>query len=408
MPGYVEATSHDVGCFRSWSREQLREIVDSLLVAKGRVQDGTLTAAKYAELETVVGLRFNPDGLLANAALAPHVDPVKSITYDWVHNMLQDGVFSSEVRAFMVAGSIDRGVLHDFLADERWRFPHFFAAKSKQLHRIFDERRISATESSKVKASCAEFLGVYGLLRHYVECVAPDTADLEPQRLSFFAVCRVLDLLVAAKEHVRRPTEVWHELQTATVEFLCLHKAAYGEAFLKPKHHWQLDVPAQLRRDQLVLDAFVVERTHLRIKAVADHVRNTTRFEASVLASACNVKWKTAGESVVSDGALLGPTAPLPSVPGALVADRLEIWGFEISFGDVVLRGEEVGVVAGCCAQAGSFWLFVQTCEVTRRMSGHSHVVRTTTGIQVWSPMEVRLALAWHRREDGSVLVVRR
>eukprot|EP00974_Lingulodinium_polyedra_P045137 4329648-Lingulodinium_polyedra.AAC.1 len=41
---------------------------------------------------------------------------------------------------------------------------------------------------------------------------------------------------------------------------------AYGAAFVKPTHHWLLDIPAQLHRDGPVLDAFVVERTRVVVK----------------------------------------------------------------------------------------------------------------------------------------------
>ena len=336
-PGYVEATSHEVACFKSWSQEQLREVVEGLAGAKARVLDGALSAAKYAELELAVGLNFNPAGLLASAALAQHVDPIKAITYDWVHNMLQDGVFSTEAQAFVQAAGVDRKVLQDFLANDRWRFPRFFAAKSTQLRRIFDERRTPAAEPARIKASCAELLGVYGLLRHFVECLVPDTPDIQPQRLSFFAVCNVLDLLKTAKDRLRQPQDLWHQVEAATVEFLRLHKAAYGETFLKPKHHWQLDVPSQLHRDQLVLDAFVVERTRSQVKAVADKVTNASCYERSVLASLCNVVWKKAEGMNVCNVALPGRTAPVPSAPGAIVADRVETRSFEISYGDAVL-----------------------------------------------------------------------
>ena len=44
-----------------------------------------------------------------------------------------------------------------------------------------------------------------------------------------------------------------------------------------------LDTPAQFLKDSVVLDAFVIERTHLAVKAIAEHVDNTRAFERSVL-----------------------------------------------------------------------------------------------------------------------------
>jgi hypothetical protein len=81
---------------------------------------------------------------------------------------------------------------------QEWLFPKFRSVKSKNLCRIFDERRLSAKEPDKVKASRAELLGVYGLLRHYVECELPADRAAEPPVQSFFAACKVLDWLLAA------------------------------------------------------------------------------------------------------------------------------------------------------------------------------------------------------------------
>jgi len=91
----VEITSHDVAAFQEWGSHQLREVVDTLRAAKARVEAGTLTAARFAELETVIGFRWNPDGLLAAGIQGVHL--THTVTYDWVHSLLQDGVFNSEL-----------------------------------------------------------------------------------------------------------------------------------------------------------------------------------------------------------------------------------------------------------------------------------------------------------------------
>jgi hypothetical protein len=87
-------------------------------------------------------------------------------------------------------------------------------------------------------------------------------------RASFFAACDVLDMILAIKQQHGGATG-WQQLQDTTVRFYQLHKEAYGTELFKPKHHWQLDVPEQIGRDGLVLDAFVVERMHLVVKSVA-------------------------------------------------------------------------------------------------------------------------------------------
>jgi hypothetical protein len=95
-------------------------MVDMLGAASCRVAAGTMTNAKYLQLSQSLGLNWNQFGLIADLGLRPHVDPIGIMTYDWVHNMLQDGVFSSEAMAFITR-----------LAN-LWGFPVLASIRSKR------------------------------------------------------------------------------------------------------------------------------------------------------------------------------------------------------------------------------------------------------------------------------------
>ena len=56
-----------------------------------------------------------------------------------------------------------------------------------------DEKRQSDTAPDKLKCSCAEALGVYGLLRLFLETAISDQAELHNHMASFRALCGVLD-----------------------------------------------------------------------------------------------------------------------------------------------------------------------------------------------------------------------
>ena len=375
-----------------------------LVAARARVLAGTMPATRCNELEMVTGINANPHGLLASEHLHSIVDTVSACTYDWVHNMLQDGVFSVEVQAVLTAVGVERAAVQAFLS-QTWVFPRFHAVKSKQLHRIFDERRVSANQPEKIKASCAELLGVYGLLRHFVECEVPRTAATEAPLRSFFAVCAVLDLMLAAKFRTADFDQTWRRLEAATVDFLKLHKEAYGETKLKPKHHWQLDVPRQLERDGMVLDAFVIERTHLAVKSVADFAKNTSDFEASVLASLSHKVW-SADEPVLHG--LLGKCALLPGSADVYVADKMQVFGVDICVDDVVCKGDALGTVRGCCLHRGELVAFVEVLAQISRISDHSGRYVTVGRLAVWLATELQHALAWRALDEGQLLVIRR
>ncbi len=253
-PGFVEIDAHDVADFKLWSAADVRQSVAMLAAAKGRVAAGTMSAIDCSDIEMAVGLHHNPGGILASDALAAHMDPVAACTYDWVHSMLQDGVLTMEISAFLVAADVPRIDVSRFKKDDAWLFPKERRSHCKQLHRIFDERRMSATNPSKVKASCSELLGLYGLLRHYVECTVPPVPEHERARASFLAACSVMDAMLAAKFRMMQPADAAALVQERMSRFMVLHKSAYGATLIKPKHHWQMDVPPQILRDGLVLD----------------------------------------------------------------------------------------------------------------------------------------------------------
>ena len=86
--------------------------------------------------------------------------------------------FSIQLQAFLAAVGVDRQTVRELLS-QPWQFPRHRAVKSKELRRIFDERRVASREPDKIKASCSELLGAYGLLLHLAECDVPRTAKTE-------------------------------------------------------------------------------------------------------------------------------------------------------------------------------------------------------------------------------------
>ena len=274
------------------------------------------------------------------------------------------------------------------------------------VYRTFDPRRKSKDNPSKVKASCAELLGVYGLLCHFVECNIMRLPGLVQHIDSFLAACRSLDLLLAAKRVLDDPSELGQALELQVSHYIALHKAAYGTALMKPKFHWALDIPSQICRDRMVLDAFVIERSHLRVKAVAEHVQNTASFERSVMASLSTVCW-THAETDVFGNCLLGPTAPLPGIHETWIADRMQVWSVEFTIDDMVSKsGGQVGSVVACCSSDGLLFAFVRPAVAASRPSDRSVLCRLSGCLEAWPERELRLCLAWRSEPDGSIIVL--
>jgi hypothetical protein len=155
--GFVDITCADRTAFRSWLDADVNKVVVLLRESHRRVAAGELTQAKYEEIAQACGLHWNPLGFLASDRLRTKFSLVGCLTFDWMHTLLQDGCFVIEASLIVQACSDHvinvRSAIKDFLADPAWHFPAFGRVKAKQLHRIFDHRRILADDATRLKVS---------------------------------------------------------------------------------------------------------------------------------------------------------------------------------------------------------------------------------------------------------------
>jgi hypothetical protein len=197
------------------------------------------------------------------------------------------------------------------------------------------------------------------------------------------------------------------QLETATCTFLELHKVCYGGRHLKPKHHWMLDLGPQVRRDHVILDAFVVERQHLLVKSVAEHIKNTSQFEVSVLSSLINVQIKTVRELDMSDQ-LVGRTSQLQGMPGVLVANKIAIHSFTVTVDEVVLKGLQAGVVLACAREGVELFCVVAPMTKLAQVTEQAAKFRRTATLAIWRAADLQHCIAWKEDADGAVLVLAR
>ena len=99
-----------------------------------------------------------------------------------------------------------------------------------------------------------------------------------------FFPARARDIIMDAKMQRLPLARAAVLLRQALAAHMRLHREVYGNANLKPKHHWMFDCADQMQRDaeagvKGVVDCFIVERLHLRVKQRA---RNFPRMERSV------------------------------------------------------------------------------------------------------------------------------
>jgi hypothetical protein len=394
-PGFVEVSCANVQAFRA-TRHFVRT-AKLLCAGKERVGRGEMTKTSLNELETAAGFRANRNGVAMSDKL--NLDLPDVINYDWVHCALQGGVLICEVEALMAATDTPRSEVQAFLADVAWEYPGAKRTQARLLHRVFDARRVSAEDAEKIKASCSELLGLYGMLRCFFNTRFTGVEAFAGHLESFSWLCRTLDLLLSLKYGLADidATSVG-ELQHAMQQHLVRHVALYGQRHVRPKHHWLLDCPQQFLRDSCVLDMFVIERGHLQVKSLAEDVRNTRVYERSVLSGVlCETLQK---ESHGCGDGLVGRTAVLLGM-SVTVADQANVNCQQFGVGDVVLRNDAAaGLLRACALDAGDLLFLVEPLRHLREeVPGCSSYV-LVGGLAVWDAREVRLAFAW-RGDNG-------
>ena len=134
---------------------------------------------------------------------------------------------------------------------------------------------------------------------------------------------------------------------------MVLHKAAHGTTFIIPKFHLRGHVPDQIEADNGVIDMFIIERHHLRVRAVADPIDNTRVFETSVMSSLLTAQCNELASDFRHGSVLLGAVKGFPVFPGAQVATRMQCNGLEYAANDMVLLEGSPACIVACATQDG-------------------------------------------------------
>ena len=413
IEGHVDITCHDMSLFKLFDADTLEGTYDVILAAFDDVQDGTMTATAFGELQQSLGFNHNANGLLADRELRQEFRVSDIIRTDWVHDLCQDGVLTIEINAFTKAAK-KVGVSLDYwrlLLRSNWCFPKHRAVKAAQLHELFNRYHAERSEETgKFKCQASEAVTLYALMRHVCEVQLADCVDLDAEKASFNACCHIMDLILEAKRapHGSHLRGIEVALAAAIRDFLILHKRAYGVRYFKPKTHMIHHIVAQLLRDNCVLDMFVVERLNLRMRAVAEHVDYTGRYEWSILSSLLAKQTNDLADAPQLKCGLRGSKERLPGFLGVHVAAGLDVEGKQFHKGDCVFvySRDMAGLVVACAAEGGAFYVIMQRLEVIGTQWPSSGQYWPTTSVQVVSARDVWEVSAWYR--DGDRLVVLR
>ena len=400
--GFVGVSCHDPAKFQSYTKADFRQIAATVVDATARNDDGRLSDALYEKTKKAVGFNCSELGVLHDGELAEVADFAQAITFDWVHTLLQDGVITDEVQALLVTSGITIERLREWLLQD-WRFPRHLQVKGSNLYAVFEDKRSS---EARIRHNCSEMLGLYTLLRFYVETEVPISAALAKARQSFMAACTLVDCILAFKRG--HDTFTVDSLDRIASRWMKAHVEAYGTELLKPKSHYVFDVCEQIRRDNgRVFDCFVVERMHQRAKQPAQRVADRRRYERFV-ASAVYFKMRDDCADA-HEVTLQGRLPQLDVWPAAELWRHASVSDHRLTAGDFVFHGQLMGEVLACARDGEELFALALI---------YKHVARVSKGASKWAKrgdnwvvafrlLDVTAASAWlHNAAHTEVTVI--
>ena len=368
-----------------------------------------VTKNAFEHMEKALGVSYCPDSLIADVGLRQFVRP-SSYVRDPMRIMLAGGVMNTEIYAVLRAlfqgwPGFKYAVLREW-CEADWAWPK---SRSKaNLGEVFSDVRESASHAARqFKSGASETLAVYPLVRYFIEAVVP--ADrIVSERSSFFAACDVIDLMQSAKRKSDRL--VLRDLLRKVGSFFEAHIRAYGQQYIRPKHHYMFHMTKQAEEDGFWLDCFVHERKHQLAKSCAHHIENTSSFELTLLRSVTHCAFEQWQD--VEATCLLPPTAESSDLSIAfdrpcVIANHMRWHLLHISVGDVLFIAHVACLVDGCLLLGEEYGLLVQRMGLVDKVSPTASLwQRTSREAVILTPGTVRHAACWHRTPGGDLVII--
>ena len=349
VEGYVSTHCGDLSRFQVLSEEDLATMVDVAVEASQQGKRGVMKPSHVQEAHTDLGFKATEGGLLADPQLRSLVKWMDAIRYDWAHTFLADSMLGYDLWALVEAAKehevFSQKDVHDFLAGG-WSFPspatqQVKGTKWNSLQMIFSQMGAEANErAGTIKASMSDLLGLYRLMGHFVATRVASGGPLDKHVLLFKRVAEAVDLLLAVKHRRLAPRDAGRLLGKVLEEHMALLHSL-GTTRLRPKLHWAFDVAECLTHDDYLVDAFRLERLHLRIKDIAEHCKHLGQYEAAVMAGVTHRHLNLMKEVPAwnSPCHLFGRVEAVPCAAGITIADKAMFHQEVFKVGHFVCRG---------------------------------------------------------------------
>ena len=410
----------DPGRFAMHTPESILKSIRGIFRTMADHLDGRTTKLALNQLKQASG--FDPclHGVWADREIRKLINVTETITFDWMHCCLADGFVSHEIARYLSISDHTTESDFDAFCDLGWASP---GARPGTLSKAFKSVKAMVHEGSvsgHTRPSCSDMLRFIAILNFWVRG-HPDG----PGKAPLLASLRVVGAVQAAKFHSmhRNNVDIDTKAQAITRNYkgyLIETIRENGGGSLVSKHHWFWHIPIQYVRDGgEIIDCFIVERLHRRVKKFSKRFTNTKQMETSLL------ELVTAGhcfDGDLHDSTYLAfpgghRTAPTPEdmhhvapLMATCASSQCVVDGdLRVRVGDFLRFGDSfgrVGTILGI-APDNDVRIVVDVCRVVNSQEMFWNIVEVQEVRTVLKPSDHELfqpALAW--KELGAQFVV--
>ena len=232
-----------------------------------------------AELETNLGWKFMPRGVMFNPVARQRMCPSTKVTFDWAHVFFVNGVFNSHaglVLHKLRALRVNMDVFVQYVRSFRW--PHAVSSSISPKDALSANRFKNSLAAKSLKATASEGLSLIPVMAMFFQHLALSHHDDEVRRHAacFVMLALVVSMIIRSGRGLTNHVVLQHRVETYLKEFVQL----YGYAAATPKFHMLLHFAFYVR----ILNCLVHERKHKSVKRYANiHYNTRGDWDRSVL-----------------------------------------------------------------------------------------------------------------------------
>lgn len=366
-PMFKEIGSSDIRNFLEQSDSDIFTVYDNLGVTQP-----TMRKTAFTKKEQCAGFKYNSNGLLADQVLRNVIPPSKWLV-DHMHIYWSNGICSWEVVSmFQLWQEQGHGDLTQFLSLD-WCTSGGESCTQSWRNFLGHE---SMFTGNTYKGSASNLMAFFPLFHYFLERTCANIHCMKAGMKSFRSLRRIVMELRSQNNALVIYVEKLQQLQVQHQEDC---KAAFGEDYMRPKHHARFHLCTQMARYQFQSDCFPMEQKHRLYKSFIgpkrfDQFARGSRNQKGEYSHLCLQQIlqhhiQSLRAFVFTDG-LRGGTFRDEELELVLKDTELKcgrlmsFGGRKIAVNDFIIDGEHQGVVKRLCVSSAKLFVMLQMCQL--------------------------------------------